>query len=72
MSNVIPYLKEDGFLVYITCSVFRKENEDVISYIQKKFDLELIQMHVLKGYDKKADTMFVSLLKKKVLTQPVL
>jgi 16S rRNA (cytosine967-C5)-methyltransferase len=66
VSNVVPYLKENGFLLYITCSVFKKENEDVINYVQEKFDLEFIQMNVLKGYDKKADTMFVTLLKRKL------
>ncbi|HEY1872034.1 MAG TPA: Fmu (Sun) domain-containing protein, partial [Chitinophagaceae bacterium] len=66
VSNVIPYLKENGFLLYITCSVFKKENEDVINYVQEKFDLEFTQMNVLKGYDKKADTMFVTLMKKKL------
>ena len=64
VSNIIPYLKENGFLVYITCSVFKKENEEVVNYIRQEFDLELKNMELLKGYDKKADTMFVALLRK--------
>src|SRR6266487_3271520 len=63
-SNIIPYLKENGFLEYITCSVFKKENEEVANYLRDEFNLELTNMELLKGYDKKADTMFVSLFKR--------
>ncbi len=64
-SNVIPYLKKEGLFIYITCSVFKQENEEVVNFIKEKFDLELVEMQVLKGYDKKADSMFVSILRKK-------
>jgi 16S rRNA (cytosine967-C5)-methyltransferase len=64
VSNIVPYLKENGFLVYITCSVFKKENEEVANYLREEFNLELTNMELLKGYDKKADTMFVSLFKR--------
>jgi 16S rRNA (cytosine967-C5)-methyltransferase len=62
VSNVIPALQTGGIFVYITCSVFRKENEEVIAFMKENFHLQLIQMEVLKGYDKKADSMFVALL----------
>jgi len=64
VANVIPHLKKDGLLVYITCSVFKKENEDVVNYLQEKLQLQLIHQEILKGYANKADTMFVSILKK--------
>ncbi|UEG50212.1 methyltransferase domain-containing protein [Ferruginibacter lapsinanis] len=64
-SNVIPYLKKDGLFIYITCSVFKKENEEVANSLMKDFDLELLQMEILKGYDKKADSMFVTIFRKK-------
>jgi 16S rRNA (cytosine967-C5)-methyltransferase len=64
VANIIPQLKKDGCLLYITCSVFKKENEEVVEFIQSNSDLELIKMELLKGYDKKADTMFVALFKK--------
>ena len=63
VSNVIPQLQSGGSFIYITCSVFRKENEEVVEFIQGKFNLQLEQMEVLKGYDKKADSMFVALLR---------
>jgi 16S rRNA (cytosine967-C5)-methyltransferase len=64
VSNVIPHLANGGYLCYITCSVFKKENEIVVDFIQEKFNLEIIRIEVLKGYDKKADTMFAALLRK--------
>ena len=63
-SNVIPYLTEDGALVYITCSVFKEENEDIAEYIQKEFQLKLNKTQLLKGYDKNADSMFGAVFKK--------
>ena len=64
VSNVIPHLKPGGSLVYITCSVFKKENEDVVTFIKENFHLKLKQMEVLKGYGKKADSMFVAVFEK--------
>ncbi len=64
VSNTMPYLQNDGLLFYITCSVFKKENEDVVQFIIEKFQLKLLRMELLPGYDKKADSMFVAVLKK--------
>jgi 16S rRNA (cytosine967-C5)-methyltransferase len=64
VSNAIPHLKPGGYFLYITCSVFKNENEDVAIFIQQRFHLELIKMELLKGYDKKADNMFVALFRK--------
>ncbi|MEO7524315.1 MAG: Fmu (Sun) domain-containing protein [Ferruginibacter sp.] len=60
VSNIIPHIEAGGLLFYITCSVFKKENEEVVDFIKEKFHLQLMQMEYLKGYDKKADTMFVA------------
>jgi 16S rRNA (cytosine967-C5)-methyltransferase len=62
--NIIPYLQPGGYLLYITCSVFERENEDAVDYIKQQFNLDLVKMELLRGYDKKADTMFVALMKK--------
>ncbi|MCO5236264.1 MAG: methyltransferase domain-containing protein [Chitinophagaceae bacterium] len=61
--NVIPFLKPGGYLLYITCSVFKAENEDQVIELEKNCGLKLIRKKLLKGYDKKADTMFAALLK---------
>ena len=63
--NIIPSLQQNGYLLYITCSVFQKENEDAVSFIQNEFKFELIEMKYLKGCNVKADTMFAALLRKK-------
>jgi len=64
VANVLPHLKKGGYFLYITCSVFKKENEEMVSILQEKFLLELTRIEILKGYDKKADTMFAALLRK--------
>lgn len=61
IDQVIPHIKPGGFLLYITCSVFKKENEAQVQYIQDQHGLRLFNMQLLKGYDQKADTMFVAL-----------
>jgi 16S rRNA (cytosine967-C5)-methyltransferase len=65
VSNAIPHLKPGGFLLYCTCSVFSKENEEVAQFIQEQHSLQLIQSALLTGYDKKADTLFGAVFQKK-------
>jgi 16S rRNA (cytosine967-C5)-methyltransferase len=64
VNNIIPYIAENGYLLYITCSVFKEENEEMASFIKNNSNLELIKMELLKGYDVKADSMFAALLRK--------
>lgn len=64
-ANVVKYLKKDRPLIYMTCSVFKAENEDVVKYLTDNFDLKLEKMELIKGYNKKADSMFVARLIKK-------
>ncbi len=64
IANTIPYLDKNGFFVYITCSVFKRENEAQIEFMQNHLGLQLLEMGYLKGYTTAADTMFVALLKK--------
>jgi 16S rRNA (cytosine967-C5)-methyltransferase len=61
VSNLYPYLEKGGLLVYITCSVFKNENEEVVDFILENFDnLRMAKMEILKGYHLKADTMFAA------------
>ncbi len=64
-ANVIPYLKVDKPLIYITCSVFKEENEEQVAKLCKEFDLEIESEKLIKGYNKKADTLYVARLIKK-------
>lgn len=61
-TNVVKYLKEGKPLIYITCSVFKQENEDVIAYLLENLPLKLEKMELIKGYTHRADTMFVARL----------
>lgn len=64
VSNAIPQLKSNGYFLYITCSVFKKENEMNVEWIRQKFQLQVMKQQLIKGYADKADTMFAALLKK--------
>lgn len=64
-SHVSAYVKVGKPLVYITCSVFRAENEDVVDYILNNLGFELESMRCLEGYTEQADSMFVARLIKK-------
>ncbi|HEX2627537.1 MAG TPA: Fmu (Sun) domain-containing protein [Chitinophagaceae bacterium] len=64
MMNVVPCLQTGGHLLYITCSVFKKENEEMVEFLQQQFSLAIIEKKLLKGYTMKADTMFAALLRK--------
>lgn len=61
-SRVLNYLKPGKPLVYITCSVFKEENEEMVDYLVREYGLKLESSQVLKGYEHKADTMFVARL----------
>ena len=63
-STAAECLQKDGLFFYITCSVFKKENEEVVEYLKNKFDLQVIQAEYIKGYHVQADTMFAAVLKK--------
>ena len=61
IENALVHLKGDGHLLYITCSVFKKENEENIAFFQEKYKLNLLEASYLKGYENQADTLFVAL-----------
>lgn len=63
IDNSITALKPGGYYCYITCSVFFEENEANSKYISEKFKVEKLFSEYLKGYENKADTLFVSIFK---------
>jgi len=60
--NLTAALKPQSSLVYITCSVFREENEENIAYFEKNLGLKSISATYLEGSDKGADSMFIAVL----------
>lgn len=62
--NALSHLNDNGLFFYITCSVFKKENEEVANYISHQPGIALIEMKSLFGYQINADSMFVAVFKK--------
>lgn len=61
-ANVIKYLKPGKPLIYITCSVFKEENEAVVDHLVNEYGFITEHQELLKGYENKADTMFAARL----------
>ncbi len=59
--NAADYLKEGGRLFYITCSVFKEENEAVVEHIQEVTKLKLAHQELINGIDQQADSMFIAI-----------
>ncbi len=63
LSNIAGYVKSGGHLLYITCSVFKKENESALAFLKEKHGFREVKTELFTGYEQKADTMFASLLR---------
>ncbi|RYD93396.1 MAG: hypothetical protein EOP50_11200 [Sphingobacteriales bacterium] len=61
--NASKHIAKGGYLAYVTCSVFRQENEDIVAKIAAKTGLECIQQGIINGIGQQADCMFVALFK---------
>ncbi|HEX5001222.1 MAG TPA: hypothetical protein VFW78_01895 [Bacteroidia bacterium] len=64
LENVWPLLKSGGTLVYITCSIYMAENEDVIEKFCNSTHAVQVSMQSVSGAGRAADTLFVATLKK--------
>ncbi len=62
--NVSRHLRAGGRLIYITCSVFKKENEDVADEIVKTTGMKLTQTELINGINIGADSMFIAQFEK--------
>ena len=65
LRQIIPTLKKGKPLIYITCSVFKEENEDLTAWLTEKYDFELELSTYLEGATFHADTMYLARLIKK-------
>lgn len=50
IEDLIPSLKENGILIYGTCSYSVKENEAVVEWMQKEFALEYVSLPIKKEW----------------------
>jgi 16S rRNA C967 or C1407 C5-methylase (RsmB/RsmF family)/NOL1/NOP2/fmu family ribosome biogenesis protein len=46
LADVYPAIKEDGYLIYSTCSYSIEENEDILDWLCTEFELESIRIPV--------------------------
>jgi len=58
VNNIIPYLKRGGKLIYMTCSIYKNENEDIVNYLVKEKKLDLINSQYYNCTDKGGDSIF--------------
>lgn len=58
--NALQRVAPGGHFVYITCSVYRPENEDNRDFILSQGGFRLINDGVIKGYDQRADNMYIA------------
>ena len=64
LDTVLPALKPGGFLLYVTCSVFKHENEGVVEDYARDTGLQLLNMQGFGVLDYSMDKLFAALLQK--------
>lgn len=50
LADVYPALKEDGYLIYSTCSYSHQENEDILDWLCTQFNMESIRIPINKEW----------------------
>ena len=64
VKNALPFLKQGGQLIYLTCSIFSEENENNARYLAEKKALTIISEKYCGGYNKDADFIYRAVFKK--------
>lgn len=63
--NALQYLNDGGWFIYITCSVFKAENEEIVNWmLMQNPQIKLIEQRLIIGTAQEADSMFVAIMKK--------
>lgn len=65
LQNIIPLLAPNGFLLYITCSVFKAENEVQIAASLNDYNIAIVAMEYFEGASHKGDTLYACLLQQR-------
>lgn len=65
LTNIVRLLPAGGYLLYSTCSVFKKENEEMLEWLQQQYGLTLLQQQTIVGFPLGADSFFGALLQEK-------
>lgn len=59
IDHSLPLVKKGGHYLYMTCSVYKGENEDQVSYIKEK-GFTLNKVVLLEGWQHHADSLFAA------------
>ena len=63
LSNTVKQMQPNTFVLYITCSIFKQENEDIIQQLLESGNrVKLIKSGIINGVATKADIMYAALL----------
>jgi 16S rRNA C967 or C1407 C5-methylase (RsmB/RsmF family)/NOL1/NOP2/fmu family ribosome biogenesis protein len=50
LADIYPVLKEDGYLIYSTCSYSHLENEDILDWLCETFEMESVRIPIYKEW----------------------
>jgi NOL1/NOP2/fmu family ribosome biogenesis protein len=50
LADIYPALTQDGYLIYSTCSYSHQENEDILDWLCREFELESIRIPINKEW----------------------
>ncbi|MEO7923883.1 MAG: Fmu (Sun) domain protein [Chitinophagaceae bacterium] len=50
LADIWPALKEDGILIYSTCSYSEEEDEDICKWLEEQYSIRNIQLSIEKGW----------------------
>jgi 16S rRNA (cytosine967-C5)-methyltransferase len=62
VKNILPFLKKDGYLLYITCSIFANENEAVLEAIKNSHPIKVLEQKYFIGFPNRGDQLFAALI----------
>jgi len=48
LADVYPALKQDGYLIYSTCSYSHQENEDILDWLCTEFEMETVRIPMVR------------------------
>lgn len=65
VQHALPFLKPGGILSYSTCSVYRCENEEQVSYFKDFLDLDLLESTYINGARHRCDYLYLAVFQKK-------